>query len=272
MNSSINYTRLRSNRIYHKPVLTCSIANEIKVVSNKNECAVSNKIDVASNSNSYSVTSQLNVISNKHRVSTVVNYADSDISDHEDSNNENGTTSEASSESDDQEEDEIDEKELIKQMNNLAVNGSENSWTLLTTQRSKPKLYSNGYSYVIDKANGIYWKCSNKDCKGRGTSSVDLKPPFYITQVHNHMPDTTKTLVNKQMEQLKIKATSCNDKPRVLFKQIVKDNSDEVLNRNPNAAAIRQRVNRYRKKNKIVFKEPKDLFSLDIPDSLKKTY
>ena len=66
--------------------------------------------------------------------------------------------------------------------------------TFTTTQRGKPKLCLNGYRYIVDVRRGskTYWKCEEKNCKGRvlneGEEYVERKD-------HSHAPDVAVTEV-----------------------------------------------------------------------------
>jgi hypothetical protein len=56
------------------------------------------------------------------------------------------------------------------------------------------------------------------------------------------------------------------------LKNKVNDVDDDVLRSLPSQTAIKQRVTRKRKKNKIQIKEPVDFKSLVVPDQYKKSY
>ena len=57
-----------------------------------------------------------------------------------------------------------------------------------------------------------------------------------------------------------------------MIKEIIKNQSDEVLSELPSTCALRQKANRARKRDKEVIKEPKYLKDLVINENFKKTY
>ena len=123
---------------------------------------------------------------------------------------------------------------MIAELNMLSLNEKENTWLITTTQRGKPKLFSNGYGYVVDKIkNKTYWKCDKKDCCGRGISSADLKPPLSVTQAHStwHIPDVDRSMVAQKDAELKAAAVSTKNKPRTIIKEIFKDTNNDVLSK-----------------------------------------
>ena len=64
------------------------------------------------------------------------------------------------------------------------------------------------------------------------------------------MPDCDRAQVCKNLEILKEKSISTNEKPRKIIKDIIKDNDDDVLAKNPSHSALTQVIRRERKKNK----------------------
>ena len=169
------------------------------------------------------------------------------------------------------------ENELINEMNRLSLIGGEDTWTLSETQLHRPKLISNGYAYIIDKkCKKIYWKCEDKNCKGRGISNINMQPPLTVSQCHDlwHEPVLEKREVVETIKQFKLAAASKKGKTtRTIIKQVIKDKSDEVLAQLPTASALTQQSRRPDKKNKQAApKEPKYLKDLVINEQFKKTY
>jgi hypothetical protein len=145
-----------------------------------------------------------------------------------------------------------------------------------------PELISHGYAYVrngddyVDKQ-GLkrqYWKCVNVNCKGRGTS-CGLITPFLLTQCHSDWLDMDPTLakVAENIKQAKLKGVQTKCKSNAIINDIIKDNDDAVLRKNPSHSAFKQVISREIKKNKVDnFKGPIDLKELIVPEHLKKTY
>ena len=94
-----------------------------------------------------------------------------------------------------------------------------------------------------------------------------------VTQAHSdwHHSDATRLDQAKRDDKLR-ESAAIRTKSRVIIKEILKDNSDDLFAKNPSTSAMRQRIARYKKKNKIQSKEPTDLLTLVIPDMYKKTY
>ena len=109
----------------------------------------------------------------------------------------------------------------------------------------------------------MYWKCENKDCKGRGNPPAGLIPHLTITQGHDmwHEPLLVKREVVETLNNIVFN----------IIKNAIKDKTDDVLVHLPSASALRQQVNRANKKNKQIV-EPKCLKDLIIDEKYKKTY
>jgi hypothetical protein len=100
---------------------------------------------------------------------------------------------------------------------------------------------------MIDKPskNGskIYWKCEDKNCNGRGNSSGDMNPYRTITQSHElwHEPLFVKREVCETISQFKSMAIGKNrkgNKTRNIFKEVIKNKTDDVLMHLPSSDAF----------------------------------
>lgn len=122
----------------------------------------------------------------------------------------------------------------------------------------------------------MYWKCEDKNCKGRGNSCGEMLPPLKLTKAHNlwHEPSLVKREVYETIRDYRLASTSIKSKGknRQILKDILKDKSDDVLAELPTASALAQQGNRINKRGQTRSKEPKKLKDLVIDNCLKKTY
>ena len=110
---------------------------------------------------------------------------------------------------------------------------------MFETQRGKPKLYSLGYVYIIDKKNEntINWKCV--DCKARAKTNNLLYDQPIITVAHTHTPNTKlKELLNHRSE-LKKKSQNTRDAPRRDIREVTSTVDDDVVANLPTDDASR---------------------------------
>ena len=91
-----------------------------------------------------------------------------------------------------------------------------------------------------------------KDCKGRGYSE-NSRELFHCL---SHKPDIYKGIVGSNMIELENQALKTSKRPRNIIKDIVKDNNNDILAKNPSHNAMAQRIIRLRKKNQVRIKEP----------------
>ena len=113
-----------------------------------------------------------------------------------------------------------EEFDLLNRLNNLNITATD-QWTLVKTNRNKPKLASMGFYYTqactLKKTGEIKWKCElTKTCPAIGFSP-GMSGPFDLRTEHKHQanPERLNILINNQ--KIKEKAMCSNDQPRSIM-------------------------------------------------------
>ncbi|CAF1109304.1 unnamed protein product, partial [Brachionus calyciflorus] len=123
----------------------------------------------------------------------------------------------------------------------------------------------------------IYWKCErtcNKTtpkCYGRSQTQL-FNFPIKVTVDHNHEPDPIKEEVYVYTTKILARACLTNEDPRTIIKECLVGISSLASCKMPRVPALTQRIQRLRLKKSDHGKNPENLESIDIPDSLKYTH
>jgi len=139
------------------------------------------------------------------------------------------------------------------------------------------KLYSMGYTYIVDKknANTINWKCDH--CKGRATSWNEARigarsnPRVEITRPHTHAPNLALRSALIQRQQLKNRALSSRDAPRRILREVNSELDPEALCELPSEKASKQYMNRLKAANEKYGQNAATRKEIVIPRAFKVT-
>ena len=162
----------------------------------------------------------------------------------------------------------------------FAVHGITNrkkmsTLTLSKTQKNKPLLLCNGFSYTIDKSGNekTYWKCEyarNLKCKGRlhtdGSNSVVL----HETNNHNHPGSAVSTEIRIFEEKIRDRAANHTENTQSIIDHCLTTLSDQAVARLPEFKHIKRNIQHARIKNDLP-KIPHDRTFAQIPDKLMVT-
>lgn len=145
---------------------------------------------------------------------------------------------------------------------------------IVTSNKGKEKLISNGYSFVVDikKENVFYWGCVKRKeykCKGRVVTEFvnEIHKPKKVSNVHNHDPLAYEIEVNKANNYIKNNAGTSNLPPSQIIRNAVVSTPANIRPYLPDKRAQTAKVNRVRATT--VLTEPQCLTNIKIPDDLK---
>lgn len=144
---------------------------------------------------------------------------------------------------------------------------------IISSSRGGHKLSLNGYTYNIEKKNGIdfRWICDKKysnSCSARTTTLIqdNIHVVKIRPSIHHHDPDASSKHVHNANSNVRLTARNSLENPsQIILKSIVECNvaSRKML---PNKSAQKLKIRRQRS-NKIA--EPTCLEDINIPQNLK---
>ncbi|CAF1284973.1 unnamed protein product [Rotaria sordida] len=149
------------------------------------------------------------------------------------------------------------------------------TFTLSTTQKNKPLLLCNGFTYTIDKINNdkTYWKCEHArtmKCKGRVHTNCINTIILNETDNHNHLGSAVSSEIRIFEEKIRVRAVNCNETTQTIIENCLTNLPDEAVARLPNFKHIKRNIQHHRLKNDLP-KIPHDKTFDRIPDKLATT-
>lgn len=117
------------------------------------------------------------------------------------------------------------------------------TFILSTTQRNKPFLLCNGFSYTIDKkTDKIYWKCESTGtlkCKGRvHTNSINMII-LHENNNHNHLGNAVSSEIRIFEEKVRDRAVNYYEFTQTEIDNCLMNLSDNVVARIPDFKHIK---------------------------------
>ncbi len=118
------------------------------------------------------------------------------------------------------------------------------TFLLSKTQRNKPFLLCNGFSYTIDKTTDekIYWKCEfarTLKCKGRLHSNSLMTIILHETNNHSHLGNAVSSEIRIFEEKIRDRAINYNESTQTVIDNCLINLSDNAVARIPNFKHIK---------------------------------
>jgi len=118
------------------------------------------------------------------------------------------------------------------------------TFVLSKTQKNKPLLLSNGFSYTIDKKTDekIYWKCESArtlKCKGRIHTDSLSTIILHETNNHNHLGNAVSSEIRIFEEKIRDRAINYNESTQTVIDNCLMILSDNAVARIPNFKHIK---------------------------------
>ncbi|CAF1414595.1 unnamed protein product [Rotaria sp. Silwood1] len=112
------------------------------------------------------------------------------------------------------------------------------TFVLSKTQRNKPLLLSNGFSYTIDKRTDekIYWKCESAQsfkCIGRIHTNSLSTIILHETKNHNHLGNAVLSEIRIFEEKIRDRAINYNESTQTVIDNCLMNLSDNAVARIP---------------------------------------
>jgi len=118
------------------------------------------------------------------------------------------------------------------------------TFLLSKTQKNKPLLLCNGFSYTIDKKTDekIYWKCESAQtlkCKGRIHTDSLSTIILHETNNHNHLGNAVSSEIRIFEEKIRDRAINYNESTQTVIDNCLMNLSDNAVARIPNFKHIK---------------------------------
>jgi hypothetical protein len=118
------------------------------------------------------------------------------------------------------------------------------TFLLSKTQKNKPLLLCNGFSYTIDKSTDekIYWKCEfarKFKCKGRLHSDNLMTIVLHETNNHSHPGSALSSEIRIFEEKIRDRAVNYNESTQTVIDNCLINLSDNAVARIPNFKHIK---------------------------------
>lgn len=144
-----------------------------------------------------------------------------------------------------------------------------------TTEKQKPLLILNGFSYTIDKSTDkkTYWKCEYSrtiKCKGRVHTDLNHTTTLTDASEHNHPPSAVKSEVRLFQEKIRSRAVASKESTQQVIDNCLNEVSDQMVARLPNFKHVKRTIQRQRQMNDLP-KIPHDKTFVTVPASLTIT-
>lgn len=144
--------------------------------------------------------------------------------------------------------------------------------TILTSQKQKPILAFEGYTFRVDKTTlaVIYWRCRNKNCKARVRTNLSYSLLDTILNIHNHPPVIAIEKSLSAINTMKSRARSETSTISAIYaEETAKLISNEYAVENlPSLNSIESTLHRIRRSNYPAI--PDNCSNLIIPAHLRK--
>ena len=147
--------------------------------------------------------------------------------------------------------------------------------TISTTEKQKPLLLLNGFSYTIDKSSETktYWKCEySRTTKCKGRVHTDLNRTTVLTDAteHNHPASAVKSEVRLFQEKIRTRAVASKESTQQVIDTCLTLASDQMVARLPSFKHIKRTIQRQRQLNDLP-QIPHDKNFVTVPTSLAVT-
>ena len=128
-----------------------------------------------------------------------------------------------------------------------------------------------GFAYRLDRTlkSGIKsFRCVNRDCKGRIHVEGDVTT---VREQHNHVPDPAGMEVKHLQSEVRQRATTSHDTPRLIIQESQANLTDEAVAKMPQYKTLQRTVQQKRKVDGAPTLNPNNVAEIDITDTLKQT-
>ena len=144
------------------------------------------------------------------------------------------------------------------------------------TTKGKKKLVDDLHNYYnLQKFNAnkskIYWKCSDRSCSARASTTNDLDTPTNVTYYGNHVHAARNALVSAsaKLQDMKVRSTNTHLAPRSIISNIATTTAVHTLEEMPQTDTISRSIRRWRKKDSHSPPTPQNRFGYTIPDEFR---
>ncbi|CAF1052556.1 unnamed protein product [Didymodactylos carnosus] len=130
------------------------------------------------------------------------------------------------------------------------------TFSVSTTEKSKPLLLLNGYNYIVDRSNGskIYWKCDQArkaSCKGRVHTDNPSTTILYESDNHNHFGNAVSSDIRRFEENVRFRALNTNEGTQSILDNCLRNLIDETVARLPVFNHVKRNIQNQRKNNDL---------------------
>jgi FLYWCH zinc finger domain len=146
------------------------------------------------------------------------------------------------------------------------------TFSISKTQKNKPLLLCNGFSYTIDKSGNekTYWKCEDArtlKCKGRIHTDESNSVILHETNNHNHPGSAVSSEIRLFEEKIRDRAANHTENTQAIIDHCLTTLSDQAVARLPELKHIKRNIQHARIKNDLP-KIPQDRTFAQIPGKL----
>ena len=148
-------------------------------------------------------------------------------------------------------------------------------FTISTTEKNKPLLILNGFSYTVDRSTDkkTYWKCEyarSITCKGRVHTDLNHSTILNDPSEHNHPPSAVKSEVRLFQDKIRSRAVNTTESTQQVIDNCLRDVTDQMVARLPNFKHVKRTIQRQRIVHDLP-KIPHDKTFSTVPASLTTT-
>ena len=117
--------------------------------------------------------------------------------------------------------------------------------TISTTEKQKPLLIRNGFSYTIDESTEkkTYWKCEYSrtiKCKGRVHTDLNHTTTLTDASEHNHPPSAVKSEVRLFQEKIRSRAVASKESSQQSQKYLAYNKRLKNFSLSPHSTLLKQ--------------------------------